>query len=555
MSGFSAAVDRLTVGPGPLARHRRQVGRAAGASSRSSAPPRRPSSSPRRSARPRTRSAIARSASTSPRPSSPSARSAATRGAIQASSAWSSNRATCWPWRRPATFQGVYHVLLGRLAPLPGHGARAVDRRCPRGSRPVGHRPRADHGHQPQPRRGRHCASHRRNGCTTAPCESPGWPAAWPPGARSSSPTGTCSPTPSPADSRSEPLIRSFDNASCSLVLRRHSLVRRTEIVLDASDDRGIEFAGRVGLCDEGGSTLSRSPAASPRDGTEDWLMRLDTSQQMRTEMRLRMAPRMIQSMEILQLPIMALQERIEQELSENPVLVDLRESPAPAEGENEETGTPRRRRARSRGARRVRQPDRPRRELERALRRRAPAEPGLAQRGGRSQAGRDAEHGLAAPLVPRRSEPISSASSTAIRPSAQLAEYIIYNLDDNGYLQAQTCTTWSATSTARPRSEQAEEALAAGPEARPAGVGARDLRECLLLQLTPETPSHDVLRTLISQPSRRSPAQPAAGHREEDRASRSRRSRRHSSTSGGSIPGRAHRSRPTTAPSTSCPT
>ena len=55
--------------------------------------------------------------------------------------------------------------------------------------------------------------------------------------------------------------------------------------------------------------------------------MRLDTSQQMRTEMRLRMAPRMIQSMEILQLPIMALQERIEQELSENPVLEDQRES------------------------------------------------------------------------------------------------------------------------------------------------------------------------------------------------------------------------------------
>ena len=54
--------------------------------------------------------------------------------------------------------------------------------------------------------------------------------------------------------------------------------------------------------------------------------MRLDTSQQMRTDMRLRMAPRMIQSMEILQLPLMALQERIDQELSENPVLVDLRE-------------------------------------------------------------------------------------------------------------------------------------------------------------------------------------------------------------------------------------
>src|SRR4051794_36244094 len=64
--------------------------------------------------------------------------------------------------------------------------------------------------------------------------------------------------------------------------------------------------------------------------------MRLDTSQQMRTDMRLRMAPRMIQSMEILQLPLMALQERIDQELSENPVLVDLRES-STVEPENEE--------------------------------------------------------------------------------------------------------------------------------------------------------------------------------------------------------------------------
>ena len=44
---------------------------------------------------------------------------------------------------------------------------------------------------------------------------------------------------------------------------------------------------------------------------------------QMRPEMKQKMilAPRMIQSMEILQLPIMALQERIEQELQENPVL------------------------------------------------------------------------------------------------------------------------------------------------------------------------------------------------------------------------------------------
>ena len=34
-----------------------------------------------------------------------------------------------------------------------------------------------------------------------------------------------------------------------------------------------------------------------------------------------KLAPRMIQSMEILQLPMLALQERIEQEMNENPLL------------------------------------------------------------------------------------------------------------------------------------------------------------------------------------------------------------------------------------------
>jgi len=49
--------------------------------------------------------------------------------------------------------------------------------------------------------------------------------------------------------------------------------------------------------------------------------MRLDLSQQMKMDQRMMLAPRMIQSMEILQLPLMALQERIEQEMTTNPML------------------------------------------------------------------------------------------------------------------------------------------------------------------------------------------------------------------------------------------
>src|SRR5262245_53859859 len=49
--------------------------------------------------------------------------------------------------------------------------------------------------------------------------------------------------------------------------------------------------------------------------------MQLTQSASMRMEQRQLLTPRMIQSMEILQLPLMALEERIEQELQNNPVL------------------------------------------------------------------------------------------------------------------------------------------------------------------------------------------------------------------------------------------
>src|SRR6202035_2127431 len=49
--------------------------------------------------------------------------------------------------------------------------------------------------------------------------------------------------------------------------------------------------------------------------------MRMETTLSQRMSQDMRMAPRMIQSMEILQMPIMDLQERIQQELDENPVL------------------------------------------------------------------------------------------------------------------------------------------------------------------------------------------------------------------------------------------
>jgi RNA polymerase sigma-54 factor len=69
--------------------------------------------------------------------------------------------------------------------------------------------------------------------------------------------------------------------------------------------------------------------------------MRFDTSQQMRLGQHVRLAPRMIQSMEILQMPLMELQERIEQELESNIALEQATEGEdelAVAPGEEQAT-------------------------------------------------------------------------------------------------------------------------------------------------------------------------------------------------------------------------
>ena len=60
--------------------------------------------------------------------------------------------------------------------------------------------------------------------------------------------------------------------------------------------------------------------------------MKLEMRGDMRLEQKMKLAPHMIQSMEILQLPILALQERIEQELNSNPVL----EMEEPSSGEEQ---------------------------------------------------------------------------------------------------------------------------------------------------------------------------------------------------------------------------
>lgn len=65
--------------------------------------------------------------------------------------------------------------------------------------------------------------------------------------------------------------------------------------------------------------------------------MKLSMTGQMRMEQKMKLAPRMIQSMEVLQLPLLALQEKIEAELNSNPVLEVAEEQTEQSERESVE--------------------------------------------------------------------------------------------------------------------------------------------------------------------------------------------------------------------------
>ena len=81
-----------------------------------------------------------------------------------------------------------------------------------------------------------------------------------------------------------------------------------------------------------------------------------------------------------------------------------------------------------------------------------------------------------------------------------EMTERIINNLDRSGYFTMPLEEFLGEDRTPTEQQQLAEEALHLIRQLDPSGVGAVNLVDCLLLQLTPEMPYRDVLRTLISK-------------------------------------------------------
>ena len=222
--------------------------------------------------------------------------------------------------------------------------------------------------------------------------------------------------------------------------------------------------------------------------------MRFDASLQQRLEQRMILAPRMIQAMEILQLPLMDLQERIDEELIANPVLEIRSEGSEPPETETE-TGEP--------------APAAPVADSEREL---VVRQDGAAEDFERLSNLVDRWDNYRDEDAEARRHSRSSSDDTDSKTEAMqnapdagdtlqehllhqwhleevderagaLGELVIRNLADSGYLRMPLADL--ATEADPPAAaEEMEDALRRVQGAGPPGIAARSVEECLLLQL-----------------------------------------------------------------------
>ena len=246
--------------------------------------------------------------------------------------------------------------------------------------------------------------------------------------------------------------------------------------------------------------------------------MQLNISQQMKMSQQMKLAPRMIQSMEILQLPLMALQERIDQELSENEMLETTAgeaSEDAPeteiqselADARDEANGTATDEKELVVDSEKNNEDD-----FERLLEASQEWPDDEAFTTPRVSVNRISEEG------DRRHDALANVESKPVtlhdhlleqfhffsvdEDVREFAEYLIQNLDHNGRLQSTLAEIVQVYTQfyGHPISyEQAQHALSLIQKLDPLGVGVRDVKECLLLQISDTMAYRDVLITLIS--------------------------------------------------------
>jgi RNA polymerase sigma-54 factor len=257
--------------------------------------------------------------------------------------------------------------------------------------------------------------------------------------------------------------------------------------------------------------------------------MRMETSLHQRLEQKLRLAPQIIQSIEILQLPAIELQDLIKQEMLENPTLELVEGEPEPGNAEGEEGGGD------AEGSEgeapvaapvstdpidaepveKIQKPD----ELETEFERLDSIESAWKESVGPRSSG-IGEDG--------KDKKLEAMQNTAAKPSSLqdylfeqfallettdrqrvIGEHLIYNIDDTtgwlGYRKEDgTFVPYTLDEVVKSMDnpctpDEAEQVLKVIQKLDPPGVGARDLKECLLIQIG-ETNNFQLERLIVDK-------------------------------------------------------
>lgn len=236
--------------------------------------------------------------------------------------------------------------------------------------------------------------------------------------------------------------------------------------------------------------------------------MRLSFGLDLQQKQVQKLAPRMIQSMEILQLPVMALQERIDQALSDNPVLeiaADVDDGGEEAAAEVEEG------REKPEGEKElvVKEDNNNAEDFERLLQmdQEFPDTFDETHRksSGQREEDSDRQHDAIANLQ-EKSESlndylINQLSEWELEPEMEeMCVRIISTLDpkDGGYLKVELRDLLPPDATPAQLS-LAKRALDVVHQLDPPGIAARDLKECLLLQINTDMPHYEAVRRVIT--------------------------------------------------------
>lgn len=225
--------------------------------------------------------------------------------------------------------------------------------------------------------------------------------------------------------------------------------------------------------------------------------MRLGLTQHLRAEQRLVQSPQMIQAMQVLQCPMAELLDRIDQELQEN-VFLEVKEGGA--EGENGEAG--------EQVGEAVRADDRQEvsdataelwNELERLERRTdgiAPRTPTISD----EEADRRLDalyntpaHGISLPDHLLSQVRMGEIDETLFR----VVEHVVFSLDEDGRLAE---TAEQIADTLLVPIPLAQAAIDLVRTLDPPGVGARDLRDCLLMQIDRMTYVQPLTRLIVEK-------------------------------------------------------